>query len=66
MSTVGISQARSFGIEPAVGRVGRALVSWAERREERTVERRELQRRQVDVEAAAAARAAAVWGHMLP
>ena len=66
MSTTGAMRARGFAIEPTVGRVGRALVSWAERREQRGAERRELCIRQGDAEAAAATRSAAAWVHTMP
>ena len=66
MSTTGAMRARGFAIEPTVSRVGHALVSWAERREQRGTERRKLYRRQADAEAVAATRSAAVWGHMMP
>jgi hypothetical protein len=67
MSTIGaVGSARGFSVERAVVRVGRALVAWGERREQAEVGRQHLYRRQIEAENAAARRAAAVRGGLLP
>lgn len=66
MSTIGTTDSRAFAITPAVGRVGHALVSWAERHEQNETQRRELHRRQSEAESSAAERSAAVWGRLMP
>ena len=66
MSTIGAVGARGFGVERAVIRIGRALVSWGERREQVEDERRGLYLRQAEAQNAAAIRAATVRTGLLP
>lgn len=66
MSAVGAVPTRGFGRERAAIRIGRALVSWGERRERLEAERQALYRRQAAAEEQATVRVAAVRGQLLP
>ena len=66
MSTIGAVPARGFGRGRAAIRIGRALVSWGERRERLEAERQALYRRQAEVEEHAAVRTPALRGQLLP
>ncbi|GAB3805462.1 hypothetical protein GCM10028798_27340 [Humibacter antri] len=66
MSAIGAVPTRGFVRERAAISIGRALVSWGERRQRLETERQALYRRQYAADQQTAVRAGAVRGQLLP